>query len=103
MHFGLNFTVLCQKERFLHCNEGAIMYFLGIGIVLLLMKYLEIGAVAGWSWLVVLSPFAMAAVWWAWADWSGYTKRRAMDKMDKRKADRLTKARENLGLNNRRK
>jgi hypothetical protein len=30
------------------------MYLLGIGIVLLLLKYLEIGPVAVWSWWVVL-------------------------------------------------
>ena len=51
------------------------MYFLGIGIVLLLMKYLEMGPVASWSWLIVLAPFGLAVVWWAWADASGYTKR----------------------------
>lgn len=79
------------------------MYFLAIGVILLLMKYLEFGAVASWSWYVVLSPFALAAAWWAWADWSGYTKKKAMEKMDKRKADRLAKARDNLGLGPRRK
>ena len=38
------------------------MYLLGIGIILLALKYLEIGPVATWSWWVVLSPFALAAV-----------------------------------------
>ncbi len=79
------------------------MYFLGIGIVLLLLKYLEIGPVAAWDWMVVLAPFGLAVAWWAWADWSGYTKKKAMQKMDKKKADRLNKTRENLGLNQRRK
>ena len=74
------------------------MYFLGAGIILLLLKYLEIGAVAGWSWLVVLAPFGLAVVWWAWADASGYTKRKAMERMDKRKQDRIDKNRENIGL-----
>ena len=54
------------------------MYFLGIGLLLLAMKYLEFGAVAEWSWWVVLSPFALAVAWWYWADWSGYTKKKAM-------------------------
>lgn len=79
------------------------MYFLALGIALLLMKYLEFGAVAQWSWWVVLSPFGLALVWWAWADASGYTKRKAMEKMDKRKADRQAKNREALGLGTRRK
>ncbi len=79
------------------------MYFLLLGIALLLMKYLEVGMVAQWSWWVVLAPFGLAAAWWAWADASGYTKRKAMEKMDKRKADRLAKNREALGLGTTRK
>jgi small Trp-rich protein len=61
------------------------------------LKYLEVGVVATWSWLVVLSPFGLAVVWWAWADWSGYTKKKAMDKMDKRKQARIDKQREAIG------
>lgn len=83
--------------------KGVIMWFLGLGVVLLLMKYLEISAVAQWSWWVVLAPFALAAIWWMWADASGYSKRRAMEKMDKRKNDRLAKNREALGIGKRRK
>jgi small Trp-rich protein len=79
------------------------MYFLGVGVVLLLLKYLEVGAVAGWSWWVVLAPFGLAVIWWAYADASGYTKKKAMEKMDKRKADRQAKAREALGMGTRRK
>ncbi|HBH38758.1 MAG TPA: TIGR04438 family Trp-rich protein, partial [Curvibacter sp.] len=60
------------------------MYFLGLGIILLLMKYLEMDPVAGWSWLVVLAPFGLAAAWWAWADASGYTRRKAMEREDQR-------------------
>ncbi|MFE8644056.1 TIGR04438 family Trp-rich protein [Sphingomonas sp. NCPPB 2930] len=74
------------------------MYFLGLGLVLLVMKWLELGPVVGWSWWIVLAPFALAVAWWAWADSSGLTKRREMDKMDKRKADRIDKQREALGL-----
>ncbi|KQM80084.1 TIGR04438 family Trp-rich protein [Xylophilus sp. Leaf220] len=74
------------------------MYFLGLGLVLLAMKWLELGPVVGWSWWIVLAPFALAVAWWAWADSSGLTKRREMDKMDKRKADRIDKQREALGL-----
>ena len=74
------------------------MYFLGIGLVLLLLKYLEIGPVAAWSWIWVLAPFGLAAVWWAYADWSGYSKKKAMDRMDKRKQDRIDKQRVSMGL-----
>ena len=74
------------------------MYLLGIGMVLLALKYLEIGAVAQWDWWLVLSPFALALAWWAWADWSGYTKKKAVERMDRRKQDRIDKSREALGL-----
>ena len=74
------------------------MYLLGIGIVLLLMKYLEIGPVAEWSWWVVLSPFAGAVAWWTWADWSGYTKKKAVERENVRKQARIDKSREALGL-----
>lgn len=61
------------------------------------MKYMEIGPVAAWSWLWVLSPFALAIAWWSWADASGYTKRKAMEREDKRKAARIEANRENIG------
>ena len=74
------------------------MLFLGLGIILLLMKYLEFGPVAEWSWWMVLAPFALAVVWWAWADMSGYTKRKAMERENTRKKARLDKQRESLGM-----
>ena len=74
------------------------MYLLGIGIILLVMKYLEAAPVANWSWWLVLSPFALAMAWWAWADWSGYSKKKAVGKMDQRKADRIEKNRVALGI-----
>jgi small Trp-rich protein len=74
------------------------MYLLGLGIVLLAMKYLEIGPVAVWSWWWVLSPFALAVAWWSWADWSGYTKKKAMERENDRKQARIDKSREKLGI-----
>jgi len=74
------------------------MLFLGLGLVLLALKYLEIGAVAGWSWWVVLAPFALAVAWWAWADWSGYTKKKAVERENARKKARIDKSREAMGF-----
>lgn len=74
------------------------MYLLGLGLVLLLMKFLELGAVAAWDWWLVLSPFGLALVWWAWADWSGYTKRRSVEKVERRKKQRIAKSREAMGI-----
>ena len=79
------------------------MYFLLIGIGMLDMKYLEIGPVADWSWWVVLSPFALAAAWWAYADASGYTKKKEVEKMDKRRQDRIDKQRDAMGMLKKRK
>jgi small Trp-rich protein len=79
------------------------MLLLGLGIVLVALKYLEIGPVAAWSWYVVLSPFALAVVWWTWADLSGYTKRKAIERDNARKQARVDKTREQLGLGTSRK
>jgi small Trp-rich protein len=79
-----------------------VMYLLGLGIVLLALKYLEIGPVAEWGWLWVLSPFAAAVAWWAWADWSGYTKKKAVQRENDRKQARIDKSREGLGIKTKR-
>jgi len=78
------------------------MYLLGIGIVLLLMKWQEIGPVAAWSWWIVLAPFALAVAWWGFADSTGLTQRRAMDKMERLKAQRRERNLEALGMGSRR-
>ncbi|MBS0468017.1 MAG: TIGR04438 family Trp-rich protein [Proteobacteria bacterium] len=78
------------------------MYALLLGIFLMLLKYLAIEPVANWSWWWVLSPFAVAVAWWAWADATGYTKRKAMEKMDQRKQDRINRNKEALGMKARR-
>ncbi|MDO8459017.1 MAG: TIGR04438 family Trp-rich protein [Burkholderiaceae bacterium] len=74
------------------------MYFLGMGLVLLICKWQEIGPVAAWDWWIVLTPFALAVAWWAWADSSGYTKAEEERKMEKRKQERIAKQREALGM-----
>ncbi len=73
------------------------MYFLGIGVLLLILKAADLTLVAGWDWWFVLSPFALAVLWWAWADWSGYTKKKTMDKENARRKERIDKTREALG------
>ncbi len=73
------------------------MYFLGLGLIFLLLKYLEIGPVAALSWWWVLTPFALAVAWWAWADSSGYTKRKAMEREDERRQDRIDRSKTAIG------
>ena len=61
------------------------MYTLGLGILLCLLKYLEVGPVATWSWWWVLSPFAIT-----------------LEKMDQRKQDRIDRNKEAMGMGPRR-
>lgn len=64
----------------------------------MLLRYFAIGPFAAISWWITLVPFACAVAWWAYADASGRTSRREMDKMEKRKHDRIQKQREAIGL-----
>ncbi len=68
------------------------MYFLGLGLLLIALKLLEIGPFGAWSWWAVLIPFPLAALWWTWADWSGYTQRVAMARDEARKRERIARA-----------
>ncbi len=72
------------------------MYFLGLGLLLLALKILELGPVAQWSWWIIGAPFALAVLWWAWADGSGYTKRKAMQLEDQRRDQRRARSKEAL-------
>ena len=78
------------------------MYTLLLALALIALKSLEIGPVATWSWWWVLSPLAVTLAWWWWADWSGYTKRKEMQKMDERKRRRIERNKEALGMRKRR-
>lgn len=73
------------------------MYLLGLGLIFLAMKYLEIDPVSQWSWVIVLAPFGLAMAWWAWADASGYTKKKAMQRMEERKQARIDRSKDAIG------
>jgi small Trp-rich protein len=73
------------------------MLFVVIGVILMLLKATDV-ALANVSWWWVLSPFVLAIVWWEWADKSGYTKRKQMQKMDEKREERRRKTMENLGM-----
>ena len=74
------------------------MLFIVIGLLLIGLKFADITPVAGLSWWWVLSPFALAVAWWAYADGSGLTKRREMDKLEDKKKERRQKAMDALGI-----
>lgn len=74
------------------------MYFVVLGVLLLVMKVAEFGPVAEWSWGWVLAPFGLAMAWWAWADSSGLTKRREMEKIEEKKQQRRIDNLDALGM-----
>jgi small Trp-rich protein len=74
------------------------MYLLGLGLVLLALKYLAVDPVAAWSWWLVMAPFGLAVAWWAWADSTGFTKRKAMERENRRRDARIEASREALGM-----
>lgn len=75
------------------------MIFVAVGTVLLLLKMFEIDPVTGWSWWWILAPFGLAVAWWAYADSTGLTQRRAIRRMEERKVARRERDMEALGLN----
>ncbi len=75
------------------------MFFVVVGVLIMVSNLAGVGPFAGWNWSLFgdlwkfCVPFALAALWWIWSDKSGLNKRREMQKMDERKANRR---RENL-------
>ena len=73
------------------------MWFLGLGLLAVALKVLEVGVVATWSWWVILTPFALAVAGWAWADAAGYTKRKVIERENARRQERIDRQRSRLG------
>lgn len=74
------------------------MLFLLLGVLGVVLKYLGIGVVATLSWWIVLVPFALAVAWWAYADASGHTRRKVMQKEEIRKQERIDRHLSALGM-----
>lgn len=74
------------------------MWFLMLGVLGVILKYFEIGPVGQWSWWIVLIPFPLAMAWWSYADWSGYTKRKVVERENERKQERIDRQRSQLGM-----
>ncbi len=70
------------------------MFFIVIGVLIIALHFLGFGPMALWTWNLTgdlwkfCVPFVLAAVWWAWADATGYNKRREMEKMERRRQAR---------------
>jgi small Trp-rich protein len=69
------------------------MWLVIVGLVLLLSKLLEFGPFADLSWLWVLLPFVLAAVWWEIFERRlGLDKKKAFDELDQAKKERIARA-----------
>jgi small Trp-rich protein len=76
------------------------MGFVLLGVLFLALHlggWVRFSDSALWAWVIVLAPFGLAVLWWAWSDASGLTQRKAMADLDAKKAARRDKALEALG------
>ncbi len=73
------------------------MWWLVIGVLGVVLKLLDFGPVANMAWWIILIPFALAVVWCTWADASGYTKRKVMQREDERRQARIDRQRSKMG------
>ena len=68
------------------------MWFLAIGVLLLLMKWFEFGPVAHWAWWWILLPFGVALLWFEVVEpFFGLDKKKAHDDIEKVKQERIKK------------
>jgi len=78
------------------------MWLVAIGVLIQLLNLAGIGPVGAWTWRddwwLMLAPFGLAIIWWAWSDWSGLTQRKAMDRVDAKRDARREKALDALGM-----
>ena len=74
------------------------MLFVVVGVLLVVLKILDIWPVMYWSWIGVLAPFGLAIAWWAWLDATGSTQRAAVREMEEKKAARRRKAMDALRI-----
>jgi small Trp-rich protein len=67
------------------------MYLLVLGLVLCALKLLGFAPVADWPWWGVMLPFPLVSIWWAFADLSGLTHKRAVEREEARRIAKMRK------------
>ncbi len=69
------------------------MWLLGIGLLFILMKWVDFGPVGSWSWIWVVSPFIVALIWFElFEPMLGLDKKKAHSDVEKIKEERVRKA-----------
>jgi len=74
------------------------MWLVALGVLALVLKLVGWTVVASWSWWLVLSPFAAAALWWTIADLTGLTRRDALQRHEARVQRRRRMQQDALGM-----
>jgi small Trp-rich protein len=80
------------------------MFFVIVGVIFILLNIAGIGPMAAWGWRIsedlwkFCAPFVLAVIWWGWADWSGYNKRREIERMEAKKVKRREDNLASLGI-----
>ncbi|MEY4767325.1 MAG: hypothetical protein RI907_3998 [Pseudomonadota bacterium] len=78
------------------------MWFVAIGVAMLLMNLAGIGPIGAWTWKdmwwAMLLPYGLAVAWWTWSDLTGHTQRKAMERDEAKRAERRERNAEALGL-----
>ncbi len=78
------------------------MWFVAIGVLMLIMNFAGIGPVGQWTWgehwWAFIAPFVAAIIWWSFVDSTGWTQRKAMEKVDQKRESRRQQHLVNLGL-----
>ena len=57
----------------------------------------SIPAIGTWG-LIFVAGGHTGVAWWAWADWSGYTKKKAVQRENEKRQARIDKNKESLGI-----
>lgn len=78
------------------------MWMLLIALLLTVLRYLEVGPLAGLSWWWLLLPYGLTVAWWGFADASGLTRRRVVDQEEARRDKRIERQRQAMGQRKRR-
>jgi small Trp-rich protein len=63
-----------------------------VGLLLIALKAAEVGPFAACPWWLATTPLVLAILWWKFSDSTGLDKRREMDRMEERKAERRRNA-----------
>lgn len=71
------------------------MWILWLGVIILLLKLLDISPVAEWSWWWVSAPFIAALIWFELFERRlGLDKKKAFDELERAKQERIKKGME---------